>query len=262
MKKTSSKTKNKSYRDDILKYALKTYATIPDYPWMSLPGYAVLRHKDNKKWYGIIMDVPKDKLGLSGKKTVDVLEIKCDPVMIGSLLTKRGFLPAYHMNRGNWITILLDTSVDKEMIFSLLEISYELTASRQTKQKMKVHKKRDWIIPANPKYYDLEKAFSENETILWKQSSHVCVGDLVYLYIASPVSAIRYKCQAVEVDIPYQYDDGKVHMNHVMKLKCLEQYEQSLLTLDKLKEHGVYAVRGPRNMPDSLLHEIEAIQHE
>lgn len=35
-----------------------------------------------------------------------------------------------------------------------------------------------------------------------------------------------------------------------------------LLTLDKPKEHGVYAVRGPRNMPDSLLHEIEAIQHE
>ena len=101
----------------------------------------------------------------------------------------------------------------------------------QMKQKMKVHKKRYWIAPANPKYYNLEKAFSESETILWKQSSHVSVGDLVYLYIAAPVSAIRYKCQAVEVDSPYQYDDGKVHMNHVMKLKYLEQYEQSLLTL-------------------------------
>ena len=86
--------------------------------------------------------------------------------------------------------------------------------------------------------------------------------DLVYLYVAAPVSAIRYKCQAAKVDIPYQYDDGKVHMDHVMKLTCLEQYEPSLFTLDKLKEHGVYAVRGPRNMPDSLLHEIEEIQHE
>lgn len=78
MRQTSSKTKNQSYRDDILKYALKTYETIPDYPWTSLLGYAVLRHKDNKKWYGIIMDVTKEKLGLSGQKTVDMLEIKCD----------------------------------------------------------------------------------------------------------------------------------------------------------------------------------------
>ncbi len=99
MKNTISKTKNKSYRNDILKYTLEKYETIPDYPWKFFPGYAVLRHKDNKKWYGIIMDVPKEKLGLSGQKAVDVLEIKCDPVMIGSLLTKGEFLPAYHMNR-------------------------------------------------------------------------------------------------------------------------------------------------------------------
>lgn len=262
MRQTNSKAKNNSYRDDVLEYALNNHGTTPDYPWIALPGYAVLRHCDNKKWYGIIMDVPKEKLGLSGQKTVDVLEIKCNPDMIGSLLTMKGFLPAYHMNRGNWITILLDTSADKETIFSLLEISYELTASRQTKQQMKIHKERNWIVPVNPKYYDLEKAFSENKTILWKQSSHVSVGDLVYLYIAAPVSAIRYKCQAVEVDIPYQYDDGNVHMDHVMKLKQMAQYERPLFTLDKLKEHGVYAVRGPRNMPDSLLHEIEAVQNE
>jgi len=100
MRQTSSKTKNKSYRNDILKYALEKYETIPDYPWVSLPGYAILRHKDNKKWYGIIMDVPKEKLGLPGQKTIDVLEIKCNPDMIGSLLTMKGFLSAYHMSRG------------------------------------------------------------------------------------------------------------------------------------------------------------------
>jgi len=51
----------RSGRDDILKYALEKYETIPDHPWMSLPGYAVLRHKGNNKWYGIIMDVKNGK---------------------------------------------------------------------------------------------------------------------------------------------------------------------------------------------------------
>ena len=32
--------------------------------------------------------------------------------------------------------------------------------------------------------------------------------------------------------------------------------------IEKRKEHGVYAVRSPHNMPDSLLHEIETVQHE
>lgn len=141
MKQTSPEAANVSYRDDILKYALETYKTSPDYPWMDLPGYAVLRHEDNKKWYGLIMDIPKERLGLSGQQTVDILDIKCDPAMIGTLLTKKGFLPAYHMNRGNWITILLDASADKETIFPLLDLSYTLTANRQTKQKMKGHKK-------------------------------------------------------------------------------------------------------------------------
>ena len=81
--------------------------------------------------------------------------------------------------------------------------------------------------------------------------------DRVFLYVAAPVSAILYQCQAVEVDIPYKYDDGKLHMSRVMKLKRLAEYAPDFLTWNKLKEYGVSAVRGPRSMPDSLLREIE-----
>lgn len=116
---------------------------------------------------------------------------------------------------------------------------------------------KNWIVPANPKYYDLEKAFSESESILWKQSSRMSVGDTVYLYVAAPVSAICYKCQAIEVDIPYDYDDGKIRMRHVMRLKLLERYAPTLFPFDKLKIYGIFAVRGPRSMPDSLLYVIE-----
>ena len=90
---------------------------------------------------------------------------------------------------------------------------------------------------------NLQKAFSENEEIIWKQSSNIAVGDVVCLYVTAPVSAVLYRCEATEVNIPYHYDDGNVHMNHVMKLKKLEQYAPSFLLFEKLKAYGIGAVR-------------------
>lgn len=262
MKTTSRKNTSQSYRNEILKFAMKQYGTEPDYPWIGLPNYAVLRHSDNRKWYAIIMDVPRNKLGLSGQTIIDILDIKCDPILGGSLRSDKGILPAYHMHRGNWLTVLLDGSVDLDKIFWLLEMSFDMTASRQKKSLTDTLSNREWIVPANPKYYDLEKAFSGHEMIQWKQSNHILVGDMVYLYVAAPVSAILYKCKAVEVDIPYNYDDGKVHMSRVMKLQLLKKYNKESIGLNKLKEHGIFAVRGPRSMPSSLSNEIEAIYHE
>ncbi len=116
-----------SYRTDILQYVFEQYQIMPDYPWKSAPNHAVLRHLDNKKWFGLIMNIPQNKIGFIGKETIDILNIKCDPILIASLRMQKGFLPAYHMNKGNWITILLDHTVKKETIFSLLDLSFNLT---------------------------------------------------------------------------------------------------------------------------------------
>lgn len=256
MKKTNSKVPTTSYRNDVLKFAAEKYHTEPEYPWLTAPDYVVLRHADNRKWYGLIMNVPRERLGLSGDDVIDILDIKCDPLVSGSLRMENGYLPAYHMHHESWLTVLLDGTVKKEEIFSLLELSFELTASHTRKKKSKSYFRREWLVPANPKYFDLEKAFSESDSILWKQSSNVSVGDMVYLYVAAPVSAICYRCEAMEVDIPYNYDDGKVHMNHVMRLKLLQRYSPTVFTFEKLKEYGIFSIRGPRYMPNSLLHEI------
>ena len=58
-------------------------------------------------------------------------------------------------------------------------------------------------MPANYKYYDVEKGFAENPVHTWKQTARVRPGDLVYPYIGSPVSAIYCKCRVLETDIPY-----------------------------------------------------------
>ena len=113
-------------RNEIFEYVKEKYNTIPEYLWSKFPLYAVLKHSNNK-WYGIIMNVPKEKIGLEGKKEIDIINVKCSPEMIGSLRMSKGFLPAYHMNKEHWITILLDGSVDKTKIKHLIDLSYDLT---------------------------------------------------------------------------------------------------------------------------------------
>lgn len=74
-----------------------------------------------------MVEVNAKKLGLQEDKTLAVLNILCDPMMIGSLRMKEGFFPAYHMNKENWISILLDGTVSADEIKSLMELSCQLT---------------------------------------------------------------------------------------------------------------------------------------
>ena len=90
-----------SYREELFAHAAQTYGTQPEYLWRSFSGYAVLRHQDNRKWYALIMDIPKSKLGMSGDGAVDLLELKTDPILSGSLINGTGIRPAYHMKQGN-----------------------------------------------------------------------------------------------------------------------------------------------------------------
>ncbi|MDO4582430.1 MAG: MmcQ/YjbR family DNA-binding protein [Bacillota bacterium] len=115
-------------RAELKTYIEETYVAESEFPWMKFPTYEVFRHKDNRKWFAVIMDISMDKLGLQGREKLSVVNLKCDPILIGSLLLKQGFFPAYHMNKGTWITIALDGSVPAEEIKILLDMSFELTA--------------------------------------------------------------------------------------------------------------------------------------
>lgn len=118
-------------REVIFEYAAKTYRTAPEYLWAKYPDDAILRHSDNNKWYAVIMNVTKDKLGLGGLDEVGIINVKCEPEMIGALRMTKGILPGYHMNKSNWVSVLLDGSVGEELIYNLLDRSYELTGPKK-----------------------------------------------------------------------------------------------------------------------------------
>ena len=115
-------------RIELETYITESYNAEKDYPWIKYPNYIVFRHGSNQKWFAVIMDVPKEKLGLQGGETLDVVNLKCGPVMSGSLRSEAGFFPAYHMNKVNWITAALDGSASDTMIKMLLDMSFKATA--------------------------------------------------------------------------------------------------------------------------------------
>ncbi|MBQ5522570.1 MAG: MmcQ/YjbR family DNA-binding protein, partial [Oscillospiraceae bacterium] len=49
------------------------------------------------------------------------------PLLMDVYRKQPGILPGYHMNKDNWLTILLDGSAEDELIKELFELSFDLT---------------------------------------------------------------------------------------------------------------------------------------
>ncbi len=118
----------------VLAYIKKQYDADPEYLWARLPNAAALRHKDNRKWFAALMlSMQKKTIGLSGEETVDILNLKCDPKLIGSLRDGKRILPGYHMSKEHWVSVLLDGSLPVSEICDLIDMSYDLTCNKRKK---------------------------------------------------------------------------------------------------------------------------------
>ena len=121
-------------RKEVFDYVASEYGTQPEHPWMDLPEYAVLRHPGGK-WYGVVMYVRGDRLGIGGEDFHDILVFKCPPELHPALLARKGFLPAYHMNKLNWLAVLLDGSVPADEVKGLIDLSYSLVDERARRRR-------------------------------------------------------------------------------------------------------------------------------
>lgn len=116
-------------RHILTRYIGERYAVSPDFPWAKYPNYAVFRHRSQRKWFALIMEVPAATLGLEGGSadTVEIINLKARPEWIGQLRLSTGILPAYHMNKEHWISVVL-RKVDDGTLKQLLHESFDLTA--------------------------------------------------------------------------------------------------------------------------------------
>lgn len=114
-------------RQELAAYLTDTYSVEGEHLFAKYPSFLVFRHSGNKKWFAVIMDIPRKNLGLTGDGEISVVNLKCDPRLIGSFREDPGIFPGWHMNKAHWLSVTLDGTVDDEKIRFLVDMSYELT---------------------------------------------------------------------------------------------------------------------------------------
>ena len=66
------------------------------------------------------------------------LNLKCDPADAQALRAEHPrILPGYHMNKQHWNTLVLDGSLPDELVYELIDHSYDLVVARLTRAQKK-----------------------------------------------------------------------------------------------------------------------------
>ena len=117
-------------KQELFEFCLDTYGTVPDNPFDEDFETAVLRHENNRKWFGIVMRVSRRKFGFESDEVIDVVNLKQPTEMFGSFGATDGVYPAYHMNKLHWISVLLPDAPDDVVRF-LVNASFEATRGKK-----------------------------------------------------------------------------------------------------------------------------------
>ncbi len=110
----------------VIKYVKEKYENNPEFLWKNDNGSAVFRHDKNKKWYGVLLTISKNKLGLNSDEIVEILDLKILPEEIEKVVDNEKYFLGYHMNKKHWFTIILDGSEKIEKIFEYIDKSYNM----------------------------------------------------------------------------------------------------------------------------------------
>ncbi len=116
----------------IIEYIREKYGDELEFLWDSYPTGAILRRKDNRKWYAVFMTVKAGKLGLDSDDLIEVMNLRVESENLENILDGMRYFRAYHMNKNNWISINMDASAnDFNELCTLVDRSYELALGRK-----------------------------------------------------------------------------------------------------------------------------------
>ncbi len=219
----------------LVDYIIDNYGDYPSFEFKRHPEICAIRSHKTGEWYAFLFG--------SG---VEEIYLKLPEARVKELIQKEGIFRSTFMSEKRWIIIPLEQKLSFEEIIPYLNEAHD----EETRQS-------HWLVPANPEYYDIIGEFEKTDTTIWKQKGRIYVGDIIYLYLATPISSILFKCEVIENNIPYSYKDKNLKMDKIFKMKLIRKYTQGELTMDLLREHGITWIRGQRRLPESLVKEIE-----
>lgn len=117
-------------RNDLIKYVQQEYICDIDYPWEKYPDYVVIRRRDNQKWFAGIFAIKGYQLGQDTNEPMDVVNLKCEPDLIPTLIRESRIYLAYHMNKQHWISVDIERYEDIEKLKMLVDMSYQLVGKK------------------------------------------------------------------------------------------------------------------------------------
>jgi len=112
-------------KQDVINYCLTYQNVYEDYPFHD-PNWCVIRHKENNKVFAWIFD----------KDGYVWVNVKCDPQW--REFWREAFasvVPAYHLNKKWWNSIILDGTVPRKDIERMIGESYDLTQGKMRNQR-------------------------------------------------------------------------------------------------------------------------------
>lgn len=114
-------------RKCITEFCLTFPQVYEDYPFDDF-NWTVMRHKENKKTFAYIYE----RMGNVW------INVKCDS-MRGDFWKSvySSVVPAYHMNKTHWISIIMDSSVPMDIVRTMIKDSYDLISPKEKLKKMR-----------------------------------------------------------------------------------------------------------------------------
>ena len=82
--------------------------------------------KAKPKWFAFISRCNRKAVTGTGEGKIEILNLRLEASDVDTLITHEHIHRGYHMNKKYWLTIELDTTVDTDMIYALLDKSYQL----------------------------------------------------------------------------------------------------------------------------------------
>ena len=117
---------------EIIKHIKQKYDDELEFLWEKFDNNAIWRNKQNNKWYGLLINISKSKLGLESEDIVEIIDLRYQKCNIESIVDNEKIYPGYHMNKKSWITIILDESLETKEIFKLIDNSYKLSIGNKS----------------------------------------------------------------------------------------------------------------------------------
>lgn len=83
----------------------------------------------------LVFKVMGKLFALTGVSQFTSINLKCDPEKAAELREQHPSVqPGYHMNKKHWITVLMDGSIPDKLVYSWIDESYQLVASKLTRK--------------------------------------------------------------------------------------------------------------------------------